>query len=162
MRWLDVIRYLSFLGKETAWKAWRAFPEVTQILSLNYGGPEKSQHKTSKGLNILTSSCMKEPIRTKVLTNAASIYLHRWTAQWITAHLHEMPCWNTFPWACHSQTYGRVEASEELKKCFCKGLLSGTVAYAKNTTFHVQIYAAVKDNVKTRLIYGLCLMTSAV
>ena len=40
------------------------------------------------------------------------------------------------------------------------GFVSVTVVEAKNTAFRALVYATAKDNVKTRLIYGLCLMTS--
>ena len=63
----------------------------------------------------------------------------------------QQPVWTTLPKAS--------QGSKELKHCSCKGLCVGTVIHAKITTFHVQIYANAKDNVKTRLIYGLCLMT---
>ena len=33
-----------------------------------------------------------------------------------------------------------------------EGFVSRTIVHAKTTTFRVQIYATVKDNVKTRLI----------
>lgn len=51
---------------------------------------------------------MTQPVFTKLLTNAASIYLQRLIVQWTTARLHEMPCCNRFDGRCHSQTYGRV------------------------------------------------------
>ena len=48
------------------------------------------------------------PFGTKLLTNAASIYLHRWIAHCTTANLHEMPCCNTFAGECHSQKCGCI------------------------------------------------------
>ena len=40
-----------------------------------------------------------------------------------------------------------------------KGFVLGTVVHTKNATFQVQIYAAAKDNVKTKLTYNLSLIT---
>ena len=51
----------------------------------------------------------------------------------------------------HYQKYHKH--AKNWKTAPVKGFASGTVAHAKNRTFHVQIYTAAKDNVKTRYLF---------
>lgn len=91
---------------------------------------EKFQPEISKWLIISSSSCMTGTVSTKVLANAASIYLHRWIAQCTTAYLHEMLCCNTFARESHSQTYGRIawHWTKLIKICHIQAVLWMTKA----------------------------------
>ena len=147
----------------------------SEILLSNCRIPEKSQPKILKWLIISLSSCMIWPVRMKLLASTASIYLHRWIAQYTIANLHEMPCCNILTGGCHSQTYGHIawHSTKMIKICYIrvgfwwntapvKGFVLGTFIRAKNATFYVQIYIVAKGIVKIRLIDGLCLMTSVI
>ena len=205
-RWVPVHSYAELLGERVWWVVifWYAMTGCDrvsnqlhgkrgrlygkwQILLSNYHCLEKSKPNISEFLKIWSSSCMTGFVRTRLLTNAASIYLHRWIKQWTTTQLHQMLCCSKFAGKCHSQTYGLVAwhwmnqiktwqirvglwmtkaRSSQYGKHYQKhhmhrknritapveGFVSRTIVHAKTTTFRVQIYASVKDNVKTRLI----------
>ena len=100
----DTVSQFLGCGKPTAWKSWKAFPELIDTFI-----------KLSRSAEISTEAIeMIEPFvvlmydRTYPHKTFKSIYLHRWIIQWTTPHLHEMPCCNTFAGGCHSQIYGRV------------------------------------------------------
>ena len=182
--WYMVSQFLGH-GKTTAWRAWKAFPEVTEtFIRLSWSREISTEDFEIIELFAVLMYGRNSPHKT-VDKCCKHLFTHKFV-QWTTAHLHKMPCCNMLAGECHSQTYGCVAwhwtkliktwqilvglwmmkaSSSQYGQHYqkhhkhtknwntppVKGFVSGTVIHVKNTTFQVQIYAAAKDNVKTRL-----------
>ena len=172
-------------GKTTAWRAWKAFPEVTEsFIKLSW-----SREILTKDFEIIELFAVLMYGRNSPHKTVDKCRKHLFT--------HKIRTMDNCPpaqdallqhvgWECHSQTYGCVAwhwtkliktwqiqvglwmtkaSSSQYGQHYqkhhkhtknwnippVKGFVSGTVIRVKNTTFQVQIYAAAKDNVKTRL-----------